>query len=101
MRSTTPRGGNWKARLGTSEGVEILGIDGVDFPQVHAEDAGRIYWAFWINHEFASSGACSEELTSPESDIVFFAQCYEVGPLCPTKTRRTTSSPRRRRRPPS
>ena len=76
-------GGNWKAFL-TSEGVEIVGIDGVNFPRF-SEDPG-IYWAVWINGQFAQHGACEEELTTNGTHLVFVAQCYEVGPLCATKT---------------
>lgn len=70
--------GNWKAKE-TSEGVEILGIDGLDFPSF-AENPG-IYWALWLGEKYAEHGACSEEASS-SSEIVFFPQCYEIGPDC-------------------
>jgi hypothetical protein len=70
--------GNWKAQE-TSEGVEILGIDGLDFPSF-AENPG-VYWALWLGEKYAEHGACVEEASS-NSEVVFFPQCYEVAPDC-------------------
>lgn len=72
--------GNWKVKYG-GQGVEIDGIDGLDFPSF-AENPG-VYWAFWMNAKYAENGACSEQVSSG-ADIVFFAQCYEIGTFCPT-----------------
>jgi hypothetical protein len=72
--------GNWKARF-EPEGVEIDGIDGLDFPSF--KEHGDAYWAFWLNNQFAEHGACAEEVSSG-ADIVFVAQCIAIGPHCPT-----------------
>jgi len=72
--------GDWEARE-ESEGVAILGIDGVDLPPFGTGDYA--YWSLWVNNEFATSGACSEEL-GPNADVVFVGQCFALGPECPT-----------------
>jgi len=72
--------GNWKAVKG-GLGVEVLGIDGVDLPPFGSENYA--YWSFWVNNSFATKGACEEEL-SPGTHVLFFAQCFATGPLCPT-----------------
>jgi hypothetical protein len=72
--------GNWKVKY-AGEGVEIDGIEGLNFPSF-AENPG-IYWAFWLNDKYAENGACKEEVSSG-ADIVFFAQCYEMGTYCPS-----------------
>jgi hypothetical protein len=74
--------GAWDVKY-AGEGVEILGIDGLDFPSF-PENPG-IYWAFWLNSTYAANGACKEEVSSG-ADIVFFAQCYETGKYCATAT---------------
>lgn len=77
--------GNWKAKA-ASLGVEILGIEGLDFGAFSATEPAGIFWAIWMNDRFTENGACSEELSSPGAHLVFYPQCYEVGPDCPTKT---------------
>jgi hypothetical protein len=71
--------GNWTVKYG-GEGVEIDGIEGLTFPSL-AENPG-VYWAFWLNGEYATLGACDEEVTNG-ARIVFVAQCYELGAYCP------------------
>jgi hypothetical protein len=62
-------------------GIEILGIDGLDFPAFREKPDA--YWAFWLNNEFAHQGACLEQVENG-ADIVFSAQCIAIGPDCPT-----------------
>lgn len=73
-------GGNWQALSG-SEGVEIDGIEGLNFPPFSAH--GDAYWSFWLNNQFASQGACAEQLVSGDR-VVFAAQCIAIGEDCPT-----------------
>ncbi len=72
--------GDWDAKE-ASEGVEILGIDGVDLPPFGA--GNYAYWSIWLNNGFAHTGACGEQAT-PNLDIVVAAQCFALGPYCPT-----------------
>jgi hypothetical protein len=72
--------GNWVASKG-SFGVSILGIGGIDLPAFGSEDYA--YWSIWVNNEFATKGACEEEL-SPGDDVVYAAQCFGLGAYCPT-----------------
>lgn len=72
--------GDWKAKL-ESEGVAILGIEGVDLPPFGP--GNYAYWAVWVNNEFAKTGACGEEV-GPGADLVFAGQCFALGPECPT-----------------
>jgi hypothetical protein len=74
--------GDWRVKYG-GEGVEIDGIEALNFPAL-AENPG-IYWAFWLNGEYANAGACAEEV-SAGAHIVFVAQCYETGVDCPSAT---------------
>lgn len=72
--------GDWKAKL-AEEGVEILGIEGVDLPPFGL--GNYAYWAIWVNNEFAKTGACGEQVGSG-ADLVFSGQCFALGPECPT-----------------
>ena len=73
--------GSWKVKNDGANGVEIDGIDGLVFPSfAEKPDA---YWAFWLNNEFATQGACGQEVENG-ADIVFAAQCDALGPDCPT-----------------
>jgi hypothetical protein len=74
--------GNWEVKSET-EGVSILGIEGVDLPPFGA--GNYAYWALWVNNGFATSGACSEELAQ-HADVVFVGQCFALGAECPTST---------------
>jgi len=71
--------GNWGVAFSTSVGgVEINAIDGLDFTTSSDQ-----YWSFWYDGQAATVGACSEELAADDR-VVFFAQCYGVGPDCAT-----------------
>jgi hypothetical protein len=70
--------GVWHAKLG-SFGVEVLGIGGVELPSFGGSNYA--YWAFWLNNEFASEGACEEQVSNG-ADIVFEGQCFAEGPEC-------------------
>jgi hypothetical protein len=73
--------GQWKVKNDGTAGIEIDGIDGLNLPAfAESPDA---YWSFWFNNEFASRGACSQELESG-AHIVFAAVCDAIGPDCPT-----------------
>lgn len=72
--------GDWEA-VESAEGVELLGIEGLDFPAFGAGNYG--FWSIWLNNEFAQHGACDEQL-EPNADLVFNAQCFALGPNCPT-----------------
>jgi hypothetical protein len=74
--------GNWKVKS-AGQGIEILGIEGLDFPPFSISEPPDAYWAFWLNNEFAHQGACGEEVENG-ADIVFAAQCIAIGPDCPT-----------------
>jgi hypothetical protein len=74
--------GNWKVKS-AGQGIEILGIEGLDFPPFSVSEPPDAYWAFWLNNEFAHQGACGEEVENG-ADIVFSAQCIAIGPDCPT-----------------
>jgi hypothetical protein len=72
--------GDWQVK-NEAEGVGIFGIEGVDLPPFGSSDYA--YWALWVNNEFATSGACAEEL-GPNANVVFVGQCFALGPECPT-----------------
>ncbi len=72
--------GDWKAVAG-SEGVAILGIEGVDLPPFGV--GNYAYWAIWLNNAFAPHGACEDEL-APNEHVVFEGQCFALGPECAT-----------------
>jgi hypothetical protein len=71
--------GDWEAK-DEEEGISILGIEGVDLPPFGI--GNYAYWSLWVNDEFASSGACTEEL-GPNADVVFAGQCFALGAECP------------------
>jgi hypothetical protein len=73
--------GDWEAR--EHGGVEILGIEGLELPPFGP--GNYVYWAIWLNNAFAQNGACAEQAV-PNENIVFFAQCFEPGPDCPSPT---------------
>ena len=73
--------GNWKAKDDGSAGIELDGIDGLNFPSF--AEHGDAYWAFWLNNKFAENGQCAEEVSNG-ADIVFSAQCVALGPDCPS-----------------
>jgi hypothetical protein len=72
--------GDWQVK-NEAEGVGIFGVEGVDLPPFGSSDYA--YWALWVNNEFATSGACAEEL-GPNANVVFVGQCFALGPECPT-----------------
>jgi hypothetical protein len=72
--------GNWQVK-NEPEGISILGIDGVDLPPFGV--GNYAYWSLWVNSEFASSGACTQEV-GPNAHIVFAGQCFALGAECPT-----------------
>lgn len=73
--------GDWEAK--ENGGVEILGIEGLDLPPFGP--GNYAYWSIWLNNAFAQNGACNEEL-DPNENVVFAAQCFELGPDCPSAT---------------
>lgn len=75
--------GNWKVKNDGAEGIEIDGIEGLNFPPFSARPDA--YWSFWLNDEFAQQGACSQGVENG-ADIVFAAQCDALGPDCSSAT---------------
>ncbi len=73
--------GDWEAK--ENGGVEILGIEGLDLPPFGP--GNYAYWSIWLNNAFAQNGACNEEL-DPNENVVFAAQCFELGPDCSSAT---------------
>ena len=74
--------GNWVVKY-ESFGYAIDGIQGLNFPSFSPTSPPDAYWSFWLNDAPATEGACGQELESGD-DIVFFAQCIELGTDCPT-----------------
>ncbi|MGA7704928.1 MAG: hypothetical protein WB998_08545 [Solirubrobacteraceae bacterium] len=73
--------GNWVVKY-ESFGYAIDGIQGLNFPAFSPSSPPDAYWSFWLNDMPATEGACGQELESGD-DIVFFAQCIELGTDCP------------------
>jgi len=73
--------GDWEAI--EHGGVEILGIEGLVLPPFGV--GNYAFWSIWLNNEFAKNGACAEQVV-PNENIVFAAQCFELGPDCPAPT---------------
>lgn len=74
--------GNWVVKY-ESFGYGIDGIQGLNFPAFSPTSPPDAYWSFWLNDVPATEGACGQELESGD-DVVFFAQCIELGTDCPT-----------------
>ena len=74
--------GNWVVKY-ESFGYAINGIQGLNFPSFSPTSPPDAYWSFWLNDAPATEGACGQELESGD-DVVFFAQCIELGTDCPT-----------------
>ncbi len=74
--------GNWVVLYESPElGYQIDGILGLNFPPFSANPDA--YWSFWMNNAYEEIGACGQELNSGDN-IVFFAQCDELGTDCPS-----------------
>jgi hypothetical protein len=71
--------GNWKA-IESPEGVEILGIDGVDLPRFGSSEI-YAFWEIWLNDVPATAGGCGVEMT-PGQDVVYELQCFGIGTYC-------------------
>lgn len=75
--------GNWVVKYDDGLGYEIDGIQGLNFPSFSPTVTPDAYWSFWLNGAPATNGACDQELNQGD-DVVFFAQCDEIGTDCPT-----------------
>jgi hypothetical protein len=75
--------GNWVVKYESGLGYGIDGIQGLNFPAFSSTSPPDAYWSFWLNDAPATEGACGQEL-APGDDVVFFAQCIELGTDCPT-----------------
>ena len=75
--------GNWVVKYESGLGYGIDGIQGLNFPPFSSTSPPDAYWSFWLNGAPATEGACGQELASGD-DVVFFAQCIELGTDCPT-----------------
>lgn len=75
--------GNWVVKYDSGIGYEIDGLQGLNFPPFSASSPPDAYWSFWLDDAPASMGACEQEV-APGADLVFFAQCVELGTNCTT-----------------
>jgi hypothetical protein len=82
--------GDWSGKWLSFGDYQVQKIKG----ETHAgEAAADTYWAFWLNYQYSSSGACGTPMQEGDS-VLFFPGCYGDG--CPRDPSplRITSIPR-------